>query len=89
MREDRAAPAFTAPRGVELGMAKTIHEEFVGTRINMADFRRRHRLPDMPKALVMPVYEKYQPPWDPGLSLEYIPKDLEDSARYLNGKRNW
>lgn len=77
------------PRGVELGMAKTIHEEFVGTRINMSDFRRRHKLPDMPKALVMPVYEKYQPPWDPGLSLDYIPDDLEDSARYLNGKRNW
>ena len=77
------------PRGVELGMAKTIHEEFVGTRINMTQFRQRHRLPDMPKALVMPVYEKYQPPFGPGVNMDYIPTDLVDAARHVYGNRNW
>ncbi len=43
----------------------------------------------MPKALVMPVYEKCQPPFDPGLQQDYIPTDLEDAAKYLYGKRNW
>ncbi len=55
----------------------------------MADFRKTHRLPDVPMALVMPVYEKYQPPYDPGLQLDYIPSDPQDAARYFKSKRNW
>ncbi len=77
------------PGGRLVAMAKSIHEEMINTNINMADFRRTHRLPDMPKAMVMPVFEKYVPPLDPGLSLEYIPDDLQDAARYMLEKRNW
>lgn len=77
------------PGGRVVAMAKSIHEEIITTSINMADFRRTHRLPDMPKAMVMPIFEKYQPPLDPGLSLEYIPDDLQDAARYMLEKRNW
>ena len=77
------------PRGVEVAMARTIHEEFISARIPIADFRRRHRIPDVPKALVMPVYEKYQPPFPPGLNMDYIPDDLEDAARHIYGNRTW
>ena len=77
------------PRGIEVAMAKSIHEEFVAARIPIADFRKRHRIPDIPMALVMPVYEKYQPPINPGLQLDYLPDDSYDAARYIKSKRNW
>ncbi len=77
------------PRGVEVAKARTIHEEFISARIPIADFRRRHRLPDVPKELVMPVYEKYVPPFPSGLNLDYIPDDLEDAARHIYGNRTW
>ena len=77
------------PGGAEIAKAKSIHEELIPFSLPMADFRRRHRLPDFPKALIMPVLEKYEPPIDPGLSLDYIPTDLVDAARYINERRNW
>ncbi len=78
-----------APFGKEVAMAKSVHEEFIKASLPMADFRKTHRLPDVPMALVMPVYEKYQPPYDPGLQLDYIPSDPQDAARYFKSKRNW
>lgn len=77
------------PFGKEVAMAKSIHEEFISAPIPMASFRKSHRLPDVPMALVMPVYQKYRPPYDPGLQLDYIPNDPQDAARYFNSKRNW
>lgn len=77
------------PFGREVAMAKSVHEEFVTAALPMGDFRKRHRLPDVPMALVMPVYEKYRPPYDPGLQLDYIPNSPQDAARYFNSKRNW
>lgn len=77
------------PGGQLVAMAKSIHEEMINTNIDMAGFRRTHRLPDMPKAMVMPVFEKYRPPLDPGMSLEYIPDDLQDAAEYMLAKRKW
>lgn len=77
------------PRGVELGMAKSVYEQNVSTAIPIANFRRNHRLPDIPMALVMPVYEKYRAPIDPGLSLKYLPEDMTDAARYMKETRNW
>lgn len=77
------------PGGREVAMARTINEEEVSTAINMAEFRRTHTLPDVPMALVMPVYQKYRPPIDPGLSLQYNATDMVDAARWIKEKRNW
>ncbi|MBT5241393.1 MAG: hypothetical protein HN793_05200 [Rhodospirillaceae bacterium] len=77
------------PRGKLIGIAKGVYEQSVSATIPIAEFRRNHRLPDVPMALVMPVYEKYGVPIDPGLSLEYLPTDMVDSARYIKEKRNW
>lgn len=77
------------PFGKEVAMAKSIHEEFIKASLPMGDFRKSHRLPDIPMALVMPVYQKYRPPYDPGLQQDYIPSDPQDAARYFKSKRNW
>lgn len=77
------------PFGKEVAMARSVHEEFITAALPMASFRSTYRLPDVPMALVMPVYQKYRPPYDPGLQLEYLPDDPQDAARYFNSKRNW
>lgn len=77
------------PFGREVAMAKSAQEEFITARLPMAEFRKSHRLPDIPMALVMPVYQKYRPPYDPGLQLDYIPDDPQDAARFFNARRNW
>jgi predicted amidohydrolase len=95
--ENKGFPAYSGsggtsiygPFGREMGMAKTIHDEFVKANIPIASFRAGHRIPDIPMALVKPVYDKYQPPYDPGLQLDYIPEDSFDAAKYFNSKRNW
>ena len=70
-------------------MAESIHEEFIRAALPMGNFRKTHRLPDVPMALVMPVYEKYRPPYDPGLQLDHIPDTLQESGEYFYSKRNW
>jgi predicted amidohydrolase len=78
-----------APGGREAAMARSASEELIATTIPIAEFRRGHRLPDIPMALVMPVYQKYRPMYDPGLQLAYLPSDSTDSAKYHMSKRNW
>lgn len=77
------------PFGAEVAMAKTVHEEFVRANIPMASFRARHRIPDIPMALVKPVYDRYRSPYDPGLMLDHLPEDSYKAAEYFNSKRNW
>lgn len=77
------------PGGREVAMAKSANEEFVPASIPIAEFRKSHRLPDIPMALVMPVYQKYRVMYEPGLQLDYLPKDNFDAAKFYMSKRNW
>ncbi len=77
------------PRGVELAMAKSVHEEFVRTSIPIASFRARYRLPDIPMALVKPVYDKYVPPHPPGILLDELPPDSTSAAKYVWSRKTW
>ena len=96
-RDNPGFPEYSGPGGTsiygpfgrEVAMAKSVHEEYVRATIPVGSFRRTHRPPDIPMALVMPVYERYTPPNPPGLQLAYLPKDLYDAARYYNENRTW
>jgi predicted amidohydrolase len=77
------------PGGREVAMARSANEELIPAALPMAEFRKNHRLPDIPMALVMPVYQKYRPMYDPGLQLSYLPSDSFDSAKFHMSKRNW
>ncbi len=77
------------PWGREVALAESHHEELVPATIPIGSFRKTHRTPDIPMALVMPIYEKYMPPNPPGLQLAYIPEDLNDSGRYFYENRTW
>jgi predicted amidohydrolase len=77
------------PGGRVVAKAKSMVEEFVSGVIPIAEFRKTHRIPEVPMALVAPVFNKYVPRYSPGLQDDYIPKDYADSAAYYATKRNW
>jgi len=81
--------AIYGPRGETLAEADGKFEQAVTTRIPIAEFRKRHRLPLVHWALYAPVFAKYQANFPPGLFSKYLPKDGMDSANYLKDKGLW
>jgi predicted amidohydrolase len=81
--------AIYAPGGRVLAKAQTENEEFVTATIPIGEFRKTHILPEIPMAMVLPVYSQYVPRYSPGLQDHYIPTDFADASRYFASKRNW
>lgn len=81
--------AIFGPDGEPLAEARSPMEQLVQTRIPMADFRKRHRIPTLHPALVLPVYQAYVPRYSPNLFAQYLPTDLQDSGRFHKDKANW
>jgi predicted amidohydrolase len=81
--------AIFGPGGRVLAKAQTEHEEFVTATIPIGEFRRTHTIPDVPMAMLLPVYSQYVPRYSPGLQDRYIPSDFTDASRYFASKRNW
>jgi predicted amidohydrolase len=77
------------PFGREVDIAESIHEEHITASIPIAQFRKGHRPPDIPMAMVMPVYEQYTPPNPPNLQADYLPETSEEAAQYYFSNRTW
>ena len=77
------------PGGRLLGKAQTPNEEFVTANIPIGEFRKTHRVPEVPMAMVLPVYNQYQPRYAPSLQTKYIPNDFADAAKYFDAQRSW
>lgn len=80
--------AIFAPRGVELCKAGPFETKEVA-RIPIAEFRARHRIPDLHLHLYRPVFDQYRERYDHSLYLEYMPKDKRDAFRYFQEKSRW
>jgi predicted amidohydrolase len=81
--------AIFGPNGRIVARARSFNEEFITTTIPIAEFRRTRTLPDVPLAMLLPVFSKYVPRNPPNLQADYIPNTSEDSARHVAAKRNW
>jgi len=77
------------PSGNEVDIAESIHEEHITAAIPIGQFRKTHRIPDIPMAMLMPVYSKYTPPNPPNLQANHLPKTSEEAAQYYFSKRTW
>jgi hypothetical protein len=80
--------AIFAPRGVELCKAGPFETKEVA-RIPIAEFRARHRIPDLHLHLYRPVFDQYRERYDHSLYLQYVPKDKRDAFRYFQEKSRW
>jgi predicted amidohydrolase len=81
--------AIYGPRGEPLAQADSKFEQEVVARLPMAQYRATHRIPDIHMALYEDALRQYQPRLAPGLFSEYLPTDLRDAKRYLDGKDRW
>ena len=80
--------AIFAPRGVELCKAGPFETKELA-RIPIAEFRARHRIPDLHLHLYRPVFDQYQERYAPGGYIDYIPKDKRDAFRYFQERSRW
>ena len=82
--------AIWGPGGNVMAEANGKAEQQVLALLPIAEFRERHRQPDITAMdLVRDVFDDYRRSWPPNLFSEYDPTSLEDSARYLKSKSRW
>jgi len=77
------------PYGRILAESQTPNETIVTERIPIALFRQRHSIPIIRKEIYAAVYDQYRAKYPANLFSEYLPKDLEDAARYIAPKLLW
>lgn len=80
--------AIFGPRGVELAKAGAFECKILA-RLPMAEFRSRHRIPDLHWRLYEPVFRQYRERYEPGGYLTYLPKDKRDAFRYFQERSRW
>ncbi len=81
--------AIYDPRGKTLAIADSKFEQQVISRIPLASFRARHKIPDVHMALYEPVFQAYEPRFGPGLFTDYQPTSLRDAKHYLDRQDRW
>jgi predicted amidohydrolase len=81
--------AIFAPRGVQLCKAGPFETKEVA-RIPIAEFRARHRIPDLHLRLYKPVFDQYQERYDPnGYLSGDLPKDKREAFRRFQERSRW
>jgi len=80
--------AIFGPRGVELEKCGPFESKRM-SMIPMAQFRARHRIPDLHLSLYQPVLDQYRERYDPNGYASYLPKDKRDAFRYFSDNSRW
>lgn len=81
--------AIYDPHGKVIASASQPVEDCIEARIPMAEYRKRHRTPDVYKALYTHVLDRPEVRFEPGAFLEHLPETLEESGRYFRTKAKW
>ncbi len=71
------------PRGTPLARSSNHHEDIVRARIPIADFRQTRRFPEVPMALLLPVFQQYEPLFKPNAFLEQLPETYRESGELV------
>ncbi len=85
--EDKGT-AIVDPRGVPLARSANHHEDLVSARIPIADFRKTRRFPEYPMALLLPVFQQYEPLFQPNAFLQLLPKDYTEAGQLVRKRMN-
>lgn len=81
--------ALYGPRGEVVAKAKTQVEELVLAPIPIAEFRARHRQPNVHTDLVLAEYQAHRSRHAPGLFLGNLPPDGKAALDYLSRQSRW
>jgi predicted amidohydrolase len=71
------------PRGTPLARSGNHHEDIVRARIPIADFRKTRRFPEVPMALLLPLFQQYEPLFKPNAFLEKLPETYRESGELV------
>lgn len=71
------------PRGMVLAKTANHHEDAVSARVPIADFRKTRRMPELPMALMLPVFQQYQPVFQPNAFLAELPETYREAGELV------
>ncbi len=72
--------AIVDPRGTPMARSGNHHEDIVRARIPIADFRKTRRFPEVPMALLLPVFQQYQPLFEPNGFAKELPETYREAG---------
>jgi predicted amidohydrolase len=80
--------AIFGPRGVELAKAGMFEcKQFA--LLPMAEFREKHRIPDVHMELYRPVFDQYRTRYDHSAYLEHMPQDKREAFAQFAKNSRW
>lgn len=68
------------PRGVSLAKTTSHHEDIITARVPIADFRNTRAPAEFPMALLLPVFQQYEPSFQPNAFLEQLPDNYQEAG---------
>ncbi|MCC5794680.1 MAG: hypothetical protein JJT85_08080 [Chromatiales bacterium] len=71
------------PTGTVLAQTANHHEDIITARVPIADFRQSRRFPEVPMALLLPLFQQYEPAFKPNAFMEELPETYRDAGRLL------
>jgi len=80
--------AIFGPRGVELAKAGPFECKQT-TMLPIAEFRNKHRIPDVHMTLYRPVMDQYKERYDHSLYVDEQPADKRDAFKQFSQKSRW
>jgi hypothetical protein len=71
------------PRGTTLAKTDNHHEDIITARIPIADFRKTRRVQELPKALLLPVLQAYDPVFQPNAFAGALPATYKEAGELV------
>lgn len=71
------------PRGTVLAKTDNHHEDIITARIPIADFRKTRRVQELPMALMLPVFQQYQPTFQPNAFMDKLPATYQEAGELV------
>jgi predicted amidohydrolase len=68
------------PRGIPLAKTTSHHEDIITARVPIADFRSTRAPAEFPMALLLPVFQQYEPSFQPNAFLEQLPNNYQEAG---------
>jgi predicted amidohydrolase len=74
------------PRGTRLADTDNHHEEIITANIPIGEFRRTRRFPEVPMALMLPVFQSYQPVFQPNAFAGRLPATYKEAGEIVRAR---
>lgn len=71
------------PRGTVLAKTDNHHEDIITARIPIADFRKTRRVQELPMALMLPIFQQYQPTFQPNAFMDKLPATYQEAGELV------